>query len=610
MREINKNSKVIDPYANTVHFESASHVGTLLGGLNSLRNKGLLLDITLIADGQSFKAHRVVLASCSDYFRAMFTDAMKESKLSEISLNGVSAEGMKYVLDYVYTSRLALSLANIQDVLSAASHLQLLAVVEACSSYLQKQLDIENCVDVATIAETYSLRQLKKRVYRFMCGNLLHFCQTPEFQQLSPSQLQHLLECDFPVDCTESEVLRTVIRWIEYYPQERIKHAFQLLRNIHFTEIPSADLIEVAESPVMQCLVSGNPLLGRVLQFSISLTRPREDMNGASLINSRGMELALVKVGGFGMSGVTNEITYFLPSIGKWRYLTSIPHVEQCNFGTAVLNNELFVVGGCFNQSLQENVHPFGFRYNPLTNQWATMAPMQRERCRFSLSVVRGHLYAVGGAGETGDSDLFDESAPCEKYDPIADTWNPISVLPGGRTQHAGASWKSYLYISGGLDQDLVLNSLVRYNTETDQWETKAPMLTPRADHSMVCYWEKLYVCGGWYEDDTTGTRVLVDSIDCYDIHKDRWIVVSRVPTPRYHAGIVVIGQWLYIVGGFHSDTTFDRASGVVECFNLETELWTVDQHYPQDIWEHTCCTMFIPRCRDDLEVIPDKTLQ
>ena len=73
----------------------------------------------------------------------------------------------------------------------------------------------------------------------------------------------------------------------------------------------------------------------------------------SSLVNSRGMELAIIKVGGFGISGVTNEVTYFLPSVGKWKRLTTIPHVEQCNFGTAVLNNQLYVVGGCFNQCLQ-----------------------------------------------------------------------------------------------------------------------------------------------------------------------------------------------------------------------------------------------------------------
>mgnify|MGYP002716555672 CR=1 FL=1 len=53
----------------------------------------------------------------------------------------------------------------------------------------------------------------------------------------------------------------------------------------------------------------------------------------------------------------------------------------------------------------QENIHPFGFRYCPQANKWSTMAPMQRERCRFSLNVVAGKLYAVGGSNESEDDD-------------------------------------------------------------------------------------------------------------------------------------------------------------------------------------------------------------
>lgn len=33
------------------------------------------------------------------------------------------------------------------------------------------------------------------------------------------------------------------------------------------------------------------------------------------------------------------------------------------------------------------------------------MAPMQRERCRFSLNVVDGKLYAIGGSNESEDDD-------------------------------------------------------------------------------------------------------------------------------------------------------------------------------------------------------------
>ena len=67
-------------------------------------------------------------------------------------------------------------------------------------------MDLDNCVDIATIAETYSLSGLRGHVYRFMSANLKDFARSVDFHRLSPQQLDHLLGCDYPVDCPESEV--------------------------------------------------------------------------------------------------------------------------------------------------------------------------------------------------------------------------------------------------------------------------------------------------------------------------------------------------------------------------------------------------------------------
>jgi len=79
----------------------------------------------------------------------------------------------------------------------------------------------------------------------------------------------------------------------------------------------------------------------------------------------------------------------------------------------------------------------------------------------------------------------------------------------------------------------------------------------------MVVHKDNLYVCGGWCEDEASGNRFLVGTIDMYDIEKDRWTVVSEIPTPRYHAGITIFENKIYIIGGFHSDATFDRTTGM-----------------------------------------------
>lgn len=356
----------------------------------------------------------MVLASCSDYFRAMFTDAMRESRQSEICLNGVTARGIELLLNYAYTSKLDLNLANVQDVLSAASHVQMDAVVEACTDYLQTQLDTENCVDLLTISETYSLTKLRQKCYRFMCGHLNEFSVTGEINRLLWQQLEHILSCDFPVDCSEQVVLRIVLQWIESLAAD-IKITHRLLHHVRLSDIATADLERIlteAQFPVESHVHSSTLSLAAAQrrlrrQIKSTATFPTASAaNHTALTNLRGMELALVNVGGFRVAGITNEITYYLPSMRKWQHLTSIPHVEQCNYGTAVLGNELYVVGGCYNVCLNEYIHPFGFRFNPMANKWTTLAPMQSDRCRFSLNFVAGLLYAVGGVSEVDGEDL------------------------------------------------------------------------------------------------------------------------------------------------------------------------------------------------------------
>lgn len=594
------------PSNNIPYYERSSHQSILLDGLNSLRQKGELLDITLIIEGSIFRAHKAVLSACSDYFRAMFTDNMLEARQNEICLNGISAKGFSLLLEYAYTARLALNLSNVQDVLEAASHVQMIKCIEACSIYLQSQIDLDNCVDIATIAETYSLETLELKVYRFMSAHLLEFSNSAEFYRLTPIQLEKLLSSDFPVDCSEADVLRIVLAWFFHELDFRIAYAVRIITCINFKAISKRKLDSILDKFFEDQKYEWQILYKIIVQemYSQSKDMVQPPRIVGTLLNSRGMEMALLKIGGFGMSGVTNEITYCFASERKWKHLTSIPHVEQCNYGTVVFNNELYIVGGCFNQSLQENIHPFGFKYNPRGNKWTTMSPMKIERCRFSLNVVGDLLYAVGGISEEEQY----ETSTCECYNPTRDLWYMIPDLPAHISQHAGAgmesSFGSKLYISGGIDRDNgCVASMYCYDTNLEKWTTCASMLKPRADHVMLSIGKYLYVCGGWTSDDNN--RVLVDTIELYNCETNTWEEITKVPTPRYHAGIVCVENKIYFIGGFHSDTMFDKDTAAIEYYDIENKTWTVESKYPQDVWEHTCVTLCIPKCRDDMEVIP-----
>jgi hypothetical protein len=73
----------------------ARHGDVLLKRMDLLKTHSQLCDIALRAEERIFRVHRVVMASSSDYFRAMLTNnSWRESTEQQIELKGVSAKGL------------------------------------------------------------------------------------------------------------------------------------------------------------------------------------------------------------------------------------------------------------------------------------------------------------------------------------------------------------------------------------------------------------------------------------------------------------------------------------------------------------------------------------
>ena len=508
--------------------------------------------------------HRVALAGVSPYFQAMFTSGYKESqwtralgeageKLQEILLPGVSAEALRLVLEFIYTGQLELSPGNIQAVLGCASQLQIQSVVSLCSRYLLTNLDLENCRDILTLADTFSLSKLRHNTLRFMSENLKQFSQTPEFVILEPGQLSSLLNSNFPVNMTECEVLAATAAWIEHDLATRLRWSDKLVDGVRLVDIPTRDIASMLDRPGLKSIKDKLAALERL--------SPLRQSDTYKMVNSRGMEMAVVRVGGFGTSGITNSISYYHINHKEaaWRQLTSIPHVECCNFGAAVLHNNLYVVGGCFNQGLQENIHPFGFCYNPRQDKWSTVSAMIRERCRFTLTECGGKLYAIGGSSETLE---MEDEVSVEKFCPDTDTWRVCSSLPAGnRSQHAAVKMDQKILVSGGLDHDTLLDDLLEFSAAEDTWRLVTKLPRARADHSMLVHDDMVYIVGGWRDGDEG--RVLVREVDRYDMETDMWTVETVLPIPRYHAGVTKVAGKMFVIGGFLEDQMMDRATRV-----------------------------------------------
>jgi kelch-like protein 1/4/5 len=130
------------------------------------------------------EAHRIVLSAASDYFAAMFTNDFGESNQNEIELQGVDPDALETLVTYCYTGNFIVSYMGygnwlitvcslghleggveleedtVECLMATACLLQLPEVVEACSTFLIRQLHPSNCLGIRLFADSQSCTRL------------------------------------------------------------------------------------------------------------------------------------------------------------------------------------------------------------------------------------------------------------------------------------------------------------------------------------------------------------------------------------------------------------------------------------------------------------------
>ena len=191
---------------------------------HEMRCLGELCDITLKVNGKEVRAHRVVLAACSPYFRAMLTTAFVERDMGTISLQDCEENAVEKLVEFLYTCKLKLNESNVENVLRVAAVFQIHLVVQKCAEYLESQIGIENCLGIESLAMQYSLRNLESKVKSFITWNFVQVSRGSEFVLIPAAQLCSIVGSDRLHVKHEEEVYEAVMRWYKFDKEERIKH--------------------------------------------------------------------------------------------------------------------------------------------------------------------------------------------------------------------------------------------------------------------------------------------------------------------------------------------------------------------------------------------------
>ncbi len=182
-----------------------------------------------------FQVHKAVLAGCSDYFRAMFSHGMIESRQDSVELHSMTIGGVRPLLEYAYTGRMRLCLDTIPDILAAATFLQVTPAIKLCAQYMRDNMTFDNAETLVTLGNNYGLTSLAQFYRDMILENFFEFAETDAFMKLDGKTLASYLSDDSLRTPTEGQLLKKILVWYDHDKANRVKDIYIVVEKIRYT---------------------------------------------------------------------------------------------------------------------------------------------------------------------------------------------------------------------------------------------------------------------------------------------------------------------------------------------------------------------------------------
>ncbi|KAL4098062.1 hypothetical protein QTP88_022733 [Uroleucon formosanum] len=537
--------------------KNSSHKVDVFECLQSLRKDEVLCDIKLETDdGSIVIAHKVVLASVSPYFRAMFTN-FEESNSNHVNIRELDSTVLQLLVNYFYTGEIIVTNENVQVLLAAANFIQLDYVKRACVEFLQTHMDPSNCIGIKAVADLHNCTDLLTTSEAFIKKQFLEVVKYDEFLSLSLEEMIELISCNDLTVPFEENVFECVIDWVKY-KWDRKKFLSDLMEHVRLPLTSMQYLLKyVVNEPLLE---NSKDYVFEALHFHMLKTQQLITVPGTIRCAPRQSDgiqnvtlwLDLTK------STKRYYINWHDPITNLWKRVLDIKNGYWPVHVALLKHNYIFVIGSNYlprTRSVQM------FDLFSESSNWEFSDKMIVDRTHFQIGVLNNRVYAVGGF------DGSDNVNSAEVFDVEIEEWEMISSMSHKRSNVGVGVLNNLLYAVGGSVRSTKerLNSVEHYDPSLDTWTQVANMSICRSSVGIGVLDDVMYAIGGY----RSGSK-LCKSVEAYRPSVGVWTPIADLNLPRSRPGVFALDGFLCVVGGTHNSPDSDS----VEIYNSITNTW------------------------------------
>nr|XP_020502222.1 kelch-like protein 42 [Labrus bergylta] len=274
----------------------------------------------------------------------------------------------------------------------------------------------------------------------------------------------------------------------------------------------------------------------------------------------------------------------------RWKPLANNLPPDMINvrgYGSAVLDNYLFIVGG-FRMTSQEisAVHC----YNPCRNEWNQVAPLNQKRSNFKLLAVNGKLYAVGGQC----------LGTVECYSPEQDWWTCVSSMPDPLAEFSACECQGMIYVMGGYTARDRNTSVLRYCPISDTWTVFRSCSAHIRKQQMLSVEDTIFLVGGYTHELAQRQRRPsqtedVLTVQSYNVTTGEWLhLKDNTSKSGLNLTCTLHNDGIYIMSRDVSLPT-SLEHRVFLKYNIFSDAWEAFRRFPALGQNMLLCSLYLP---------------
>ncbi|XP_020626712.1 kelch-like protein diablo [Orbicella faveolata] len=274
-----------------------------------------------------------------------------------------------------------------------------------------------------------------------------------------------------------------------------------------------------------------------------------------------------------------NSTLCYIPSVDKWYKLSDMLSTRYFfSQSISVCQGKLFFIGDTYDSDT------YGCpaeHYDPSVNTWFPLGSFKQRVKWCTVVTFQGLLYVMGGV-EQKENKLLNT---VQRYNPDTNLWQVVSSLSSPRSSICAVGTRSYLYAIGGKSDVEPVNIVERFDPKEKAWCLAAPTLGKRVAACGVAVNEKMFVFGGFRSEKYSHSSFC----EMYDPVTDMWSSIANTITPRGYTSAVSFKGNIFVCGEFGEDAS-------LQIYNIVTSEWKFCTKFPQSTEKFKISCLRIPR--------------